>query len=543
LPDNPFFLQKDNSCLFNHLPPELLSRIFEVGASGNGYEEEDEMIAQSWNETHANCLEEKNEESMGTTANDDIDMTDEEDTNEEASSVRVMTGSSDTSPPWPPFQIVVSHVCRRWRSVAFSTPSLWTYIDVSPEARPPYEHVSTLLERSKSLPIDIFIDCEPDEDSVSKDEDRPSVADVKSLFALLVPHVRRWRSMHVETSSYEHMYAFLTAVSDPSISPASQLRTLRLYHCDEEEEFSSFANPELSKHFTLFGGSAPCLRWLALSGVHVDWSQGWLASASASNLTVLELAYHTEDVRPSWTAFATILRGAPALETLILCLSGPSGDLAQWVIEPNSAHTGGDLNAPIQLLKLTDLELALHSPTYASGLLRKLYIPALKGLTLNFEDGDYTEFINHLIEPATTVDPLPAHEQPRNLLSGLESLKIFGLPCAYQGVRTLYSELESLVTLNVSMSYLSDAFLDLLCNPRRIPLTEHNFIQLPRLTTLCVSGTSGDRIREVVRHRRAAGFPLKSIYVEESCDVDDDDVEWIKDNVETFEFFERSDGE
>ncbi|KIJ10885.1 hypothetical protein PAXINDRAFT_138199 [Paxillus involutus ATCC 200175] len=476
---------------------------------------------------------------MGT-SDDDIDMTvtHEEDTNEETSSVRVMTGSSDTSPPWLPFQIVVSHVCRRWRSVAFSTPSLWTYIAVSPEARPPYRHVSILLERSKSLPIDIFIDCEPDEDSVSKDEDRPSEADVKSLFALLIPHVHRWRSMHVEASSYKHVYAFLTAVSDPSVALASQLRTLRLYHCDDEEEFASFA-----KHFTLFGGSAPSLKWLALSGVHVDWSQGWLASAS--NLVTLELAYHTEDVRPSWTAFTTILRGAPALETLILYLSGPSGDLAQWVIEPNPAHTGGDLNAPIQLLKLTDLDLALHSPTYASGLLRKLYIPALKGLTLHFasEDGDYTEFVNHLVEPATTIDPLPAHKQPRSLLSGLERLKISGLPCAYQGVRTLYSELESLITLDVSMSYLSDAFLDLLCNPRRISCTEHTFIQLPRLETLWVSGTSGDRIREVVRHRRAAGFPLKSIYVEESCDVDDDDVEWIEDNVEIFGFFEGSDDE
>ncbi|KIJ04892.1 hypothetical protein PAXINDRAFT_103976, partial [Paxillus involutus ATCC 200175] len=89
LPDNPFFPPKDNLCLINHLPPELLSRIFEVGVSGNGDEEEDEMIAQSWNETHANRLEKKSEESMGT-SDDDIDMTvtDEEDTNEETSSVR-----------------------------------------------------------------------------------------------------------------------------------------------------------------------------------------------------------------------------------------------------------------------------------------------------------------------------------------------------------------------------------------------------------------------------------------------------------------------
>ncbi|KAF8840611.1 hypothetical protein BDN67DRAFT_968302 [Paxillus ammoniavirescens] len=540
LPDNPFIPPKGNSCPINHLPPELLSRIFELGAQDNGIFEEDEMIAQSWNNSHANRLEKKGEESMGT-SDHDIDLTGEEDADEEASSV--MTGSSDTSPHWPPFQIVASHVCQHWRNVAFSTPSLWTYIAVSPCARPPYEHVSTLLERSKSLPIDILVDCEPpdrDEDSVSEDEDEPSDDDLKYLFALLVPHIHRWRSMEVQVLSYEHMYAFLEAVSDPFISPASQLETLQLYHHDEEEESSSFAKPKLSKHFTLFGGSAPCLKNLALWGVHIDWSQSWLASAS--NLVTLNLEYHTEDVRPSWNAFATILRGAPALEKLSLRSSGPSGDPAQWIIEPNPAHPGGDLNAPIQLLKLTDLELAFHSPTYASGLLRKLYIPALRSLALDFEDGDYTEFVTRLAEPTATVGLLPANEQPRSLLSGIETLKISGLPCSDQSVLTLYGELNILDGLNLSMDYLSDVFLDLLCMPPRT-FTGHNFIWLPRLKTLFVSGTSGNKIREVVQNRKDAGVPLKSIYVEENCDVDDDDVEWIRDNVDMFEFFEGSDDE
>ncbi|KAF9229911.1 hypothetical protein BU15DRAFT_84333 [Melanogaster broomeanus] len=100
------------------------------------------------------------------------------------------------------------------------------------------------------------------------------------------------------------MYAFLTAVSDPSGAPASQLERLQLSHREDEDEFSSFAHPSLSKHFTLFRGSAPGLKNLA----------GWLASAP-SRLS-LELAFHPEDVRPSWTEFATILRGAPALENL-----------------------------------------------------------------------------------------------------------------------------------------------------------------------------------------------------------------------------------
>ncbi|KIJ05581.1 hypothetical protein PAXINDRAFT_21176, partial [Paxillus involutus ATCC 200175] len=194
------------------------------------------------------------------------------------------------------------------------------------------------------------------------------------------------------------------------------------------------------------------------------------------------------------------------------------------------------------LLKLTDLELAFHSPTYASGLLRKLYIPALRGLALDFEGADYTEFVTHLAAPTVTVDPLPANEKPRSLLSGIETLKLSGLPCSDESVLTLYGELNILDGLNLSMDYLPDVFLDLLCMPPRT-FTGHNFIWLPRLKTLFVAGTSGNKIRELVQNRKDAGVPLKAIYVEEDCDVDDDDVDWIKDNVDMFEFFEGSDDE
>ena len=56
--------------------------------------------------------------------------------------------------------------------------------------------------------------------------------------------------------------------------------------------------------------------------------------------------------------------------------------------------------------------------------------------------------------------------------------------------------------------------------------------------TLYVSGTSSDVLHEVVQRRMDAGVPLNSVYVEESCEVEDEDVEWLKENLKTFEFFE-----
>lgn len=517
LQDNPFVPPKGDVCFINNLPPELLSHIFEVGAADDDSEDEDDT-------------EEELEDGDG-------DDGDEEEADDEGDS-----DSSDFPAPWPQFQIVVSHVCRHWRNVAFSTPSLWTTIEVGPEARPPYQYESTLLQRSKGLPIDIYVDCEPREDENHTESDAtggtPSDADLISLYSLLIPHIHRWRTIHISVSEYRHMYVFLNAVSDPSISAAPQLTTLQLYHHEETEEFDNFGYPSMSKHVILFGGSAPCLTSVVLWGVHVDWNQSWIASAS--KLTSLELEYHPEDVRPSWAQFTTILRGAPALENLSLRMSGPSGDPPAWLIEPTPGSSE-DLNAPVQLLKVTDFILAFHSPARAIGLLHQFYTPALKNLVLDFDNGDYSDFVHELAGPATSLSPPSAQEQPRSLLSNLEQLKIAGLPCRTECVEMLYGELQNLTSLNISLSYLPQMFLDILSAP--CTLTGRGDVWLPRLATLYVSDTSGDALREVVQKRRDMGVPLDSLYVEESSDLEKEDVEWLEENLKTFNFFEGSDDE
>lgn len=62
------------------------------------------------------------------------------------------------------FGVRVSHVTRRWRSLAISAPKLWTSIQcVTKEDDPPYpqkctHRASTFLSRAGSLPIDILIE-------------------------------------------------------------------------------------------------------------------------------------------------------------------------------------------------------------------------------------------------------------------------------------------------------------------------------------------------------------------------------------------------
>ncbi|KAG2359640.1 hypothetical protein BDR07DRAFT_1414502 [Suillus spraguei] len=530
--DNPFVPPKGTRCPINDIPPELLSLIFEVGAQsikdGEDEEDEDEAMAVYWN-LEAGTKDGVDEESeivhlkrSRVTRNDGVD--------EDGLSESSMDNDA-TFEPEPSFEVLISHVCHHWRMVALNTPSLWTEIDVSPLDSPPFERVQILLERSKSLPIDIRIDCEPPDDDEEEDSSGSenselgqsphsmTFSDLDNLMSLLVPHISRWGSIEVTVACYKHMFVFLSAVSDPSIAGAPQLEALQLYHHEDAESLTAFAHPDLVQHFKLFGGVAPRLKSIALWGVHVDWCQEWLSCGS--NLLDMELSYHTDDVRPSWTQFAAILCGAPKLETLSLCSSGPLGAPHDWYPEGGLGSCGNDYTGVIELHSLTHLVLAFHLPAYVSGLLRRLAFPSLKSLTLDFDNDDFTDFAAQLAGPVVTAVPVVPKdgEKKRSLLSGLDTLKISGFQCSDRSIEIIY-------------------FITLVPGQRDV-----RHVCLPSLTTLSTADVPGHQIRELVQKRKEAGVPLKAVYMEENDEVTDHDLKWLKDNVEEFDFFEASDDE
>ena len=50
-------------------------------------------------------------------------------------------------------------------------------------------------------------------------------------------------------------------------------------------------------------------------------------------------------------------------------------------------------------------------------------------------------------------------------------------------------------------------------------------------------------MRELVSRRKEAGVPLKAVYMDENDDVMEEDMNWLKENLEIFDFFEGSDDE
>lgn len=506
------FIPPSDSTPVNNLPNELLSYIFTLGS--------------------------ENEKS----GHDDDDQEEEEDV-------------ADEHGPHLPFQVLVSHICRRWRAVATETPTLWTYLDF--EEGPPFEKSQTWLERSKECPLDIELDCTIDSDSDSEsgsgseldDEADPdnalvapqdhvampggppppltplggheskkkpsshiSPADLPVVRDLILPHSARWRVFELYVDDFQIMHGILSTLS--SIPSAPELRALRLRHRDDNEDFDHFHPVHLKEpFFAPFCGRAPELGQVTLWGVHVDWE----TCAFLQGLQELELGYHAQDVRPPYAVFARILRGSPDLHTLTLAASGPAGSPSP------SPGAGGDWPWPadvIELPSVRQLSLAFVEPAYASALLKRLVFPHLAVLELDFDPEDYTAFVEQQLAR-------PPPGQRYSLCQNLVELKLAGMQCSDATPLTLYAALPNLVKLKLNCYHLQDQFFGAL------------FVgTLPKLTTLTTCGISGVQMMHLLNLRPM----IKHVQMDSTADVTKEEEAWLRAHTE-FAFFDDSDDE
>ncbi|KAA1469975.1 hypothetical protein DENSPDRAFT_654706 [Dentipellis sp. KUC8613] len=512
---NPFVPPVDG-CPINTLPNELLSYIFTLGAQLDYADDKDE---------------------------EDIDDDD----------------SDDDDEPTPEFQVLASHVCKRWRDVAIQTPSLWTRLDFT--EGPPFDKSRTYIERSAGCPLVIDIDCTvPDDDSdeeeeedeveeveefdeteevVQSDADAPDdepkssaatkrksrsfgPADLDAIRALILPHVNRWRIFELMTEDYAIMHHTLNALA--TAPAAEQLKMLHLYHYDDTDDIEHFEPAELRAPVVPFAGQAPQLVNVALWGVHVDWPR----CDFFQGLEELELAYHAQDVRPEWDDFTRMLTRSPNLVTLTLCMSGPAGAPADW---PKDT---------IELPSVRNLVLAFQPQAYASALLERLVFPNAASLALDLEEEDYSTFVAQLAAP------LPG--KTKSLLNGLQELRISGLPCNDAAIDTLYASLPNVVDLHLNRYHLEEPFFTRLF-PQAPGAASSSaaagdaHVPLPSLQNLSSSGVDGEQMHQLAEARIAAGRPLKKVFMEIDDVVEPDDEKWLREHLERFEFFEGSDDE
>jgi hypothetical protein len=125
------------------------------------------------------------------------------------------------------------------------------------------------------------------------------------------------------------------------------------------------------------GDYLPQLRKLRLHGVHLNWTN--LPSLlPGSGLHSLELSEHPYEVRPTLADFRRILTSCPALQKLVVGVSGPVLDRDDSVNWTSVSSESG----PIVLPHLKELTLGYTDADDARHVLQNLDAPNVKSLTI-----------------------------------------------------------------------------------------------------------------------------------------------------------------
>ena len=233
--------------------------------------------------------------------------------------------------------ITATHVCRGWRNLFISRPSLWTQLDCTH-----VEKTRIYVERSKSSPLDVYI---------RGDEDTPFPSDA---FLLTIPHHSRFRSLSLFGSSDD-----LAGIINQHLHcPAPSLEELKI----------SFTGAPRPIEATIFDGNLSSLRELRLSGVLTD-----LPWVDLPNLTTFYFR-NVPSNKVSVTQLLNLFERAPLLSTVTL-----------WEASPITSDA--PLGRVVALPHLKFLQISAE-PVY-SALLKHLSIPSGALLTLDFDvDGE-----------------------------------------------------------------------------------------------------------------------------------------------------------
>ncbi|KAF9497707.1 hypothetical protein BDN71DRAFT_1444536 [Pleurotus eryngii] len=515
LANNPFQPPTGRRCPINDLPNELLGHIFFLGTYDDDEEEEEEEdedehsddedtfdLARRWETSSEGPSDDASSAPDDTKHKDDDEMGSCSDSSGSSSSFS--SDDDDDDVRRLPFQVVASHVCSKWRSVALSTPSLWTTINICPYDRP-FARCRAYIERSGGLPLNLDIDLTLEEYQVDieGDEDRGvqvdvdgdgegeittititpfsdatmgdhdsddstdpadngcSDEDIDLILDIVCPHSRRWRSMAVAATHYKSIHRVL--VRFDTLPPAPLLEEMQLQHLAEEDlDPEAVFNPSSLKlpYFVPFQGKAPKLRSLSLWGIHFAWDEACLDEGNAATTTTSI----TSPQSPRTTLFDSMeqltelelayhvsdVRPSFAALASILRRSLLLTKLALSASGPAGSPSdwfipGTKVLQKIALPKLSELDLRFHEPDYAVGLIHVLDMPSLRHLTIDFDSADYTDFVKALAGESVSdrTAQFTSGRKQRSILSGLEFLKICNLPCDKRSRDLLLGELQN----------------------------------------------------------------------------------------------------
>jgi len=238
--------------------------------------------------------------------------------------------------------ITLTHVCRTWRTIFTSRPSLWSYLECRD-----VDKTRVYIERSKVSPLEVYI------------EDSPDDPYIKYAVLLMTQLINRLKCLTISAEGVSHLF-------DHFACRAPLLKTLAI-------TFSDLPPPALSN--TFLDGDFSSLDELRLDGIitHLAWK-------SLSNLTTFELS-RIPASSVSVTQLLNLFGSAPLLRVITLEDSLPASSDAP----------------PARILSLTylkELKIDAHQPHLI--LLNNLSIPTGASLVLEFDfDGNASLLLDY----------------------------------------------------------------------------------------------------------------------------------------------------
>ena len=263
-------------------------------------------------------------------------------------------------------EVIVSHVCRQWRSISLGLSKLWTcfHFEAGPIIAVPLERFDAYLERSAALPLRIWFDFKGDVND----------SDNVKLVEKAVEHANRWQHFTLYSSDGSVMGPF-RQLQDQS-APMLEYLTLVPHVELNDEELDDLVDEDFLKVMTsmdpqIFRAGAPKLTYLMTDGYSMRY-----ALPPLSNITILRIEKQQIDS-------IQVFERLPFLELLSLSSLTQlslSGDLIEPFGRPRSIHmpnlkrfrvsefdTIWDLLPSLRAPKLDTL--IIHICTFASGYL------------------------------------------------------------------------------------------------------------------------------------------------------------------------------
>ncbi|GBE84943.1 hypothetical protein SCP_0701250 [Sparassis crispa] len=434
--------------------------------------------------------------------------------------------AEESSVDW---ELLVSHVCRRWRDIAIQNPMLWSTIHFEKGM----ERSKVYLDRSRGVPLHVVVDFMSANTKQSSRRDYNRWRHLVDIFALIFPHVSRWRTFRLMLK--EHMNMKLSIEELCGCGAAPLLEELYLDVAEAKYYFliPVICNPKHQEPI-MFRGFAPKLTHVSIRGAPVPWNR----FDFVGGMVRLELAYHSHAFRPNFDAFAHMLCTSPELHTLILRNSGPIHcfKVLDGHIVPDDIGF-----RTISLPSVKKLVLTFEGDDAASvpSLVECLELPNVTDLQLSLRGKDLSDFLYSLARPSLSTG--------KAILAGLRSLKLFGFACSSTAVAEAYGALANVISLNLNFAWIGKGWYRFLLDPFHMSrptaeaATDRPLAFCPQLTTLICTGLNGGELRDLVEARRAAGVPLQRLFVNREDYVEVETTAWLRAEVVVYERFRAED--